>query len=252
MKKRAFFLDIDATIYNGRAVSEEDREAIRRAREAGHKVFINTARLYGRFPKSVNELEFDGYVTALGTHIVYEGQMIRQVLMPRELVTEVLEYALERNIKLSIEEATRVIYVNQIPQSAKYTLEKGESFWEKYPDAVVYKFYIRELLSEEHKKYFGERGELQGSGHTYELAPSGCTKAGGIRFMEECLGIPHESTVAVGDSMIDADMIRYASVGVAMGNSEEALKEIADMVTKPISEAGVAYAIRVLTECNEE
>jgi len=252
MKKRAFFLDIDATIYNGREVSEEDREAIRLAREAGHKVFINTARLYGRFPKALNELEFDGYVTALGTHIVYEGQMIHQVLMPRELVTEVLEYALERNIKLAIEEAARVIYVNQIPQSAKHTLEKGESFWEKYPDAVVYKFYIRQLLSEEDKSYLRERGELLESGSTSEFTPRGCTKASGIQFVENYLGIPHESTVAVGDSMIDADMIRYAAVGVAMGNSEEALKEIADMVTKPIAEAGVAHAIRVLTKGKEE
>ncbi len=247
--KRAFFLDIDMTIYNGREVSQEDREAIRSAREAGHKVFINTARCYSRMPKAVREVEFDGFVTALGTYIVYQGQVIHNVIMPQDLVGEVLEYAFDKGLKLVIEEATRVIYVNQNMQdTGKHTLEKGENLWEKYPDAVVYKLFIREQLSEEHKKYFRKKGELIQCGFCSELTPSGCTKATGIKYVEDYLGIPHENTVAIGDSMNDADMIRYAAVGVAMGNSEEGLKEIAEMVTKPISEAGVAHAIRVLTE----
>ena len=65
--KYIIFLDIDGTVMVNNVVPELDIKAIDKARELGHKVFINTGRAYGFFPKELQEaLEYDGVVCGLG------------------------------------------------------------------------------------------------------------------------------------------------------------------------------------------
>lgn len=47
----------------------------------------------------------------------------------------------------------------------------------------------------------------------------------------------------MGDAGNDEHMIRYAGLGVAMGNAFEEIKAVADFVTKSNNEDGVAYVI---------
>jgi len=64
--------------------------------------------------------------------------------------------------------------------------------------------------------------------------------------VEQFYGIPQENTVAIGDSDPDMDMVRYAGIGIAMGNSTPGLKAWADLITKPIAEHGAAYAMALV------
>ena len=57
------------------------------------------------------------------------------------------------------------------------------------------------------------------------------------------LGISMEETMAVGDSGNDAEMLKAAGLGVAMGNASKAIKDISDVVTLTNEECGVAHAI---------
>ncbi len=56
-------------------------------------------------------------------------------------------------------------------------------------------------------------------------------------------GIPAAATVAFGDTEVDAPMIAFAGLGVAMGDAPPSLKAIAGLVTETASEEGVASAI---------
>ncbi|MCL2878831.1 MAG: HAD hydrolase family protein, partial [Treponema sp.] len=58
------------------------------------------------------------------------------------------------------------------------------------------------------------------------------------------LGIKQEEVLAIGDSMNDEAMIRWAGVGVAMINGDERIKSIADVITERSNdENGVAEII---------
>lgn len=70
----AFFLDIDGTIYDGNRIAQEVTDAIARARAAGHKVFINTARAYIGLPPEVTVLPVDGFICAFGLEIFADGK----------------------------------------------------------------------------------------------------------------------------------------------------------------------------------
>jgi DNA mismatch repair protein MutL len=60
----------------------------------------------------------------------------------------------------------------------------------------------------------------------------------------ELFGGDMKNTWAFGDSMNDASVLKVCQYGVAMGNSPEELKEIADYVTDDVSADGVVTAMQ--------
>lgn len=79
-----------------------------------------------------------------------------------------------------------------------------------------------------------------------EINAPGATKGEGILRLAAHLGLRPEETMGIGDGGNDVTMIEMAGIGVAMGNAEESLKEIADHVTLTNDEDGVAVAIERL------
>jgi hydroxymethylpyrimidine pyrophosphatase-like HAD family hydrolase len=77
-----------------------------------------------------------------------------------------------------------------------------------------------------------------------EIMPRGVNKGSALAIVAERLGIGREAVMAVGDSMNDEAMIRWAGVGVAMRNGDERLKRVAGLVTASSNdEDGVADLI---------
>lgn len=79
-----------------------------------------------------------------------------------------------------------------------------------------------------------------------EMNRQGVTKAAGLGEVTELLGIKPSEVVAVGDSLNDLSMIRWAGLGVAMANAEESIKEAADYVTASNEDDGVARLIQLV------
>jgi len=85
---------------------------------------------------------------------------------------------------------------------------------------------------------------------TIRSVQKGDNKAEGIRLVEEYYGIPHENTVAIGDTLPDLDMISYAGIGVAMGSGTDELKEKTEYITKSLEDDGVPYAMECIISGN--
>lgn len=76
-----------------------------------------------------------------------------------------------------------------------------------------------------------------------EVNPIGVNKANGLERVCKELGITMDEVMAVGDSLNDIKMIEQAGLGIAMGNAQDAIKEVADYVTDSNNHDGVAKAI---------
>ena len=76
-----------------------------------------------------------------------------------------------------------------------------------------------------------------------EIIPHGFSKAGGIRRVCEMLGISQKNTIAVGDSINDVDMLKYAEIGIVMGNGTQIAKKNADYITTDINDDGIWNAM---------
>lgn len=76
-----------------------------------------------------------------------------------------------------------------------------------------------------------------------EVVPENSNKQQAVAFLCERYGIRKDDVVAIGDSENDIDMIRYAGVGIAMGNALDHVKSAADFVTLTNDDNGVAFAV---------
>ena len=233
----AFFLDIDGTVYDGKTVSENVLSAIEMARSEGHLVFINTLRAYVGMGSLKEKLSFDGFVNSLGYEVFVDGKHILREFIPHEKVMEIAKCAFDNGISLYFDGEKRVA----VRSSADETLgtKNMEEFCAALGESRMCKFIVTEDASGIIKDRFSNDFVFFGR----EAFLKGSTKLRGIEIVEKYFGIPHENTVAIGDSDSDIDMVKGAGIGIAMGNGTEKLKSNAKYVTRTVQCDGVAYAI---------
>lgn len=73
-----------------------------------------------------------------------------------------------------------------------------------------------------------------------EFSPRGADKCTALRFLCDRLGISAEAVCALGDNGNDAPMLRYAGLGVAMGNAIAETKAVADVIADDNAHDGAA------------
>jgi Cof subfamily protein (haloacid dehalogenase superfamily) len=76
-----------------------------------------------------------------------------------------------------------------------------------------------------------------------EVLPPNTSKGTTLKSHIEKLGIQPENMMAIGDSTNDIEMLQLAGIGVAVGNANDKLKAVADVVVASSDEHGVAEAI---------
>ncbi|WPF66031.1 MULTISPECIES: HAD family hydrolase [unclassified Corynebacterium] len=76
-----------------------------------------------------------------------------------------------------------------------------------------------------------------------EVAAPGVTKGLAVADLARRYGVDRERVVCFGDMPNDIEMLRWAGIGVAMGNAASVVKEAADLVTGTNDECGVAQVL---------
>lgn len=72
-----------------------------------------------------------------------------------------------------------------------------------------------------------------------DILPLNLSKATGMSYLLDHWGYDFKDVISVGDSMNDYELLRKSGLGIAMGNADETLKKVADVVTDDISKDGV-------------
>jgi hydroxymethylpyrimidine pyrophosphatase-like HAD family hydrolase len=65
-----------------------------------------------------------------------------------------------------------------------------------------------------------------------EILPPASDKGTALEWVAGMMGVEREAVMAIGDSMNDEAMIRWAGLGVAMLNGDERIKQIAQVITE--------------------
>ena len=81
-----------------------------------------------------------------------------------------------------------------------------------------------------------------------EVLTKGVNKAFGLEKLAQELNIQPSEIAAIGDAANDIEMLEYAGLAIAMGNSSEEVKAIADIVTDTNENNGVIKAIDKLIQ----
>lgn len=263
MRKLIFF-DIDGTIITEsetkRIIPDSLPETLRALQKNGHLCFINTGRAFAEIEDTIRELAFDGYVCGCGTYIEYQGKKLFAQTIPFDLGNQII-YDLDFCHLEWLLEGTQDIYYSSRPyvtRIGKFRQEHRKLIPDhchivspKQAKNLIYDKFCICLDEQSNFENFYQKYEkiltfIDRKHGFYEIIPNGCSKASGIQFLESYFNIPHEHTIAIGDSTNDLPMLNYAGYSIAMGNSAKELFPIVDYVTDSVLEDGIYNAMQHL------
>ncbi len=77
-----------------------------------------------------------------------------------------------------------------------------------------------------------------------DLTPVGISKASGLQYVVDEIGLTPTDVLAIGDGRNDLEMLRWAGRGVAMGQAIDEIHEAADASTESVYDDGAAVELR--------
>lgn len=263
MKTKALVMDIDGTLTNSRKkITPATGRAIRTILERGHKVVLASGRPTFGMRRYAEELELDRFGGYLLSHngaraMDYQtGKVIFQKALPLELLPDLYDFAEKNGCGLATHSEDTLIsafapdrYVELEARINGMPAKKVGNFAE-YVDFDIYKCFMTAdgekaaVLEKELQSCCGSRASVYRSEAFFlEIVPEGVDKGDSLARLMETIGIRREDVVCCGDGYNDISMLRYAGVGVAMGNAQSPVKEAADYVTAANDEDGLVQVI---------
>lgn len=260
--KNLVFFDVDGTLVtrkgNGYLIPESTSLTLKLLRENGNLCFINSGRTVAGMENTILDIDVCGFVCGCGTYIKFKDQVLFSHTISHSLGNEVLKDLEQCNIEWLLEGQEFLYYSNK-PYNTRikhFKEEHSRDFPgickilppEEAHDLFFDKFCICTSpgcnFEYFQKKYNKEFTFIDRGDSFFEIVPSGYSKATGMQFLMDYLGIPIENTYAVGDSTNDLPMIDFAGTGIVMGGSPAEVTSHADYVTSPLLEDGIYNAMK--------
>ncbi|MGL4772694.1 MAG: Cof-type HAD-IIB family hydrolase [Clostridium sp.] len=262
--------DMDGTLLSSdHTISYENKEALKLASEKGILIAITTGRLYTSAKYYAHLIGVNGPV------ICSNGAFIKNIKNEEVIYTDgftsseslkILEILSKYNISTYFNTFDSVLSFEDFPEDYPF-VKSNKSLPEEYKiNLIVDKDIKNHLTSNDgkilkaisfsigksHDDLLKAKAELLSTGefevvssgpHNFEVMKKGTSKGNAIKKLAQILGINQDEIMCIGDSENDLSMIKYAGIGVAMGNALDEVKEIATFVTDTNDNSGVGKAI---------
>ncbi|MBQ8318629.1 MAG: HAD family phosphatase [Lachnospiraceae bacterium] len=256
---KLLFFDIDGTLITDdsrKYYPDSTKEAIRKAREKGHKCFINTGRVYATVDDYIRQPGFDGFVCGCGTNIYADGQEVLYVPYSREKSVKVAELCRKYDYKGIFEHKNHIAFDGTISGGEhRVILDYFINMGVKIIDDIHSEEFVFDKLAvwhgagnpnlEEFKNQIREDFQcIIRSDSFVELIPHGYSKATGIKFLMDYYNVPIENVFVFGDSNNDLEMLKYVPNSIAMGVCSKEVARVASYRTDTVENDGIYKAMK--------
>lgn len=259
---RIVAIDLDGTLVNSRnVVPEANIAAVKEAVAAGVSVVLASGRMHAATANAARDMDVeDPCVSYNGARVtdIRTSRVIFHEPLRVEDAAEIIESIEERGLHLNLY-LDDVLYVREMDAWGKLYADRTGSvlfavgdlrqFIGRQPTKLLVisdPEHIQELYREYAAQY-GDRMYVTITNPEYlEFMNKNVSKAIGLARAAAYLGVGPEDVLAIGDARNDMSMLKWAGTAVAMGNSADEVKAIADVIAPTHDECGVAWAIREL------
>lgn len=264
MGYRLIALDIDGTLRtDAHPMAQATRDALNRVRQAGAVVTLATGRTYRSARPFFDDL---GLVSPV---VTFQGARVNdprthEVLWHRPLTPTMAHRALDHLAPWDMEVVGHYadeIYVRQsTPWAEAYGLrsdtrvnvvEDLRALADMGPTrlvAVGEPTRVRELEREMVAANDGHLYVTRSLPHFCEVLHPKGGKEAALAWVCGRLGIGEDETVAFGNGYNDVPMLRWAGLGVAVGDAVPEVLAVADVVAPPAGEGGIAHVLERLLD----
>lgn len=255
-------LDLDDTLLDsGLKISSSCIEAIKKARQKGVIITLSTGRMFKSALPYAQQLGIDVPI------ITYQGAWVKNSLsgavlyyqpVPAALARQVMTYFRQQGVHFHSYYNDELCIEKPSPEADDYARLAGVKA-RLYDDLIeaLNQYEAMKIMAisqneplllameKELKTNFADQLYITRSKPFYlEVMNRSAGKAQALELIAGHYGIKSSEVMAVGDSFNDLDMIKWAGLGVAMGNAIEAVKAAADFVTFSNDEEGVTEALQ--------
>lgn len=254
---KAVFFDVDGTLtsFATHTVPDSTIEALNRLRELGIRAFICTGRgrSHLKVVLQIIPFTFDGIVAMNGQYCYDDNGFLDSHPMDDADVATITAWLDHHPDAVANYCEDDTVYFNQVTETMRSSWRQlGKTAPRILVDdphtrtASHATYQISTYISRE------QEAEVVSLCHNVtgvrwhpdfvDLIPADGGKPRGMRAFMRHYGITREQTMAFGDGGNDMTMLKYAGIGVAMGNANDDVKAVADYVTDDVDHAGVMHA----------
>ena len=254
---RLITIDLDGTLFDSDSkISDDNKNAIRKCISCGIKIVLSTGKSIKFVDSLIKELGLvDPQIVSGGTAIINPDLKIQAVMkIPRDSALNTINLARNSGIGFGLDTTGGIICYEKEHKNLKYFLETGEVL-EKVKDigkdriidnALLFTF----LVDESHefneilrKKINVDVKIRRGGPYFLNMLSRKAGKVASLRQILKKSGIDKNEVMAIGDSNNDLGTIKFAGLGIAMGNAIGDVKMAADHISSDNDNNGVAEAI---------
>ncbi|NGM61393.1 Cof-type HAD-IIB family hydrolase [Sphingobacterium sp. SGG-5] len=251
---KAVFFDIDGTLlsFQTHEVPPSTEEAIAELQAKGIKVIVSTGRSINSIDH-VRYLNFDGYITFNGGYCVTNAGeiLLKKAMDPRD-IQSILDYADRQPLSFSFMSEKEITIHDVTPEIAgmyahlNLPVPKLVDINNVEVDSILQ---ANIFLGPEDEEEFMRNVMPNSVASRWtplfaDVNPAGQSKKVGIDMFCDYFGVDIHETMAFGDGGNDITMLQHVHIGVAMGNANAEVKEIADFITDDVDNDGIWNALK--------
>ena len=268
-KIKMIVCDLDGTLFNHQKnITKNTIDYLVNLQQNGYILVLATGRFYYELEPFIQKLQmkkFNGYIVCCNGLTVYElasNKIHKFDYLEREDINELIKIAY--SFKLNIRTNYNNSYQNIVTRCLYYISPIiTKVLAKRYPNLVFYRYndaidwqqvgklcfiarpgklnkFVKHLslqYSQRYQIYYT-------SPFCVEIVRQNVNKAYAINYICQKLSLSFDNVLAFGDGGNDIPMLRHVNVAVAMGNSNNEVKNVADYVTDTVDHDGVVKALK--------
>ncbi len=269
MNYKLIAIDMDGTLLNSQnQISDNNKKILKLATEKGIQVVITTGRIY------TSALFYAKLIGAITPIIACNGAYICEYhrnnviydspieLVDIKMIIDVLE---EKNMYYHFYDNEN-FYTRRLDYSSlryykwnkkqkpgdRINIEIVDAPYQiiKNRKVKVYKFVVMDKDKEKLKQareILTNNTNIEivtSMSNNFDIMNKGVSKGNSLQYLYRLFKIDRSKIIAIGDNENDISMIKFAGLGIAMGNATEELKKQANLITHTNNEDGVYKALK--------
>lgn len=268
MAYQAVAFDLDGTLLSSNAtILESSKQAIKKIREKGIKVYFVTGRHHTAVRPYYKELDLDTPVVCCNGTYVYDFKNEKAIMgnpLPPEVASKLINEAQAQGIHTAVYFEDAMTYetlnvhfdkfqkwVTSCPEEVRpnvyqvekfqQEIDKGLTVWKVLisdPDLGKMQNFVKKLPLDQVSPEWSWVDRV-------DIASVGNSKGARLGELLKTEGIELENVIAFGDNFNDISMLAAVGLGIAMGGSEEEVQQKANKTIGSNNEDSIANELKV-------